>query len=183
MGRQTKQVTIALLSTAIAVVGIAAMAGSAAAAPSSAVLGSRAAADHVPAGVQRENCVTARRRAKHHSRPAVCGVDYYYSWNNDTGSGTPCLTATYTETVSNWGSCRNKDEYFANDTPGAVRLYYSPDEEGAWVCVPASWQGSLEPYTFDNDKSGDTAGYGSPVYEDVASSTSDSGGCDNPDSP
>jgi len=86
----------------------------------------------------------------------------------------PCMAVNYS--VLNWGSCRNKDEAFADieDAAGgccAVRLYYSPDWQGAWACVDIGWYSNdlnQEAYTFDNGPG--RLGYGQEIWENVASS-------------
>jgi hypothetical protein len=85
----------------------------------------------------------------------------------------------------NWGNydCRNLDESFANrDGEGIlVRLYYSPNYQGAWACVNDGWYSNdlnKDVYTFNNG-AGD-AGYGQEIWDNVASSYEADGTCGNP---
>lgn len=102
----------------------------------------------------------------------------YYDFAKETTSGPSCLNLVVTANWANYG-CRNVDEAFANLLSVAVRLYYSPNEKGAWVCVPAGWTSSdLYGYTFNNG-SGD-AGYGQLIFNNVASArVSGSNNCTN----
>jgi hypothetical protein len=107
-----------------------------------------------------------------------CTSGYYCDYAGTNGSDL-CLEASVS--LPNWGDygCRNVDESFANRTSGLVRLYYSPDYQGAWVCIDASkYSNNLAPYTFNNGSS--SAGYGAPLENDVASSSTASGNCTNP---
>lgn len=81
----------------------------------------------------------------------------------------------------NWAEqCRNHDESFANKIGGPVRLYYSPDEEGAWACVSNGWYSNdlnKDAYTFDN---GSGSGAGQEIWENIASSDAAHGRCTHP---
>ncbi len=134
------------------------------------------------------NCVVPGVAKDHGgtAKPDVCGVptDNYYDFSN---SSTLCFQAGPSPSSVNWSSegCRNVDEYFADELPDsdAIRLYYSPNEDGAWVCVPngfgATNSGNLSGYTFNNGP-GD-AGYGQSIENNVASSkVADGNNCSNP---
>jgi Peptidase inhibitor family I36 len=101
----------------------------------------------------------------------------YCDFSSGDPGGRGCLNAD--ASVANWESCRNQDIGFWNATPYSVRLYYSPNYAGAWICVPGNTDiGSLSGKDFNNG-SGDP-GYGDPVRNDVASSTlSGSNNCSN----
>lgn len=91
----------------------------------------------------------------------------------------------YSSGTTNWSNtffqCRNLDESFANRTSGLVRLYYSPNEQGAWVCIDASkYENNLSGFVFNNENKAETAGYGQPIKDNVASSEAASGNCSNP---
>jgi len=87
--------------------------------------------------------------------------------------------------LPNWNEldCRNLDESFANVSGDPVRVYYSPNFEGAWACVNSGWYSNdlnKDVYTFNNGGNGD-AGYGQEIWENIASSAQASGGtCGNP---
>jgi hypothetical protein len=95
--------------------------------------------------------------------------------------GTPLPACIYDNTeISNWEGCRNHDESFANRTSGLVRLYYSPGLQGAWVCINSgAYQNNLAGFTFNNGGTA-KAGFGKPIENDVASSSTASGSCSNP---
>jgi hypothetical protein len=124
-----------------------------------------------------------------HAHAGTTDTAATFSYQDESGMSGGMYVECFRSTASgllewaNVGSgCRNRDVAFFSDWPGPIRLYYSPDRGGAWVCVPPGWGGSLAGYTFNNG-SGD-AGYGDPVKNDVASSyANDSGSCSNPDSP
>jgi hypothetical protein len=90
-----------------------------------------------------------------------------------TNQGTLCAEIQGTNGSSvNWSNygCRNVDESFANGATVAVRIYFSPNEGGAWTCLPAggSWNNlDNSKYTFN---SGSGAGAGQKVENNVASS-------------
>jgi hypothetical protein len=88
--------------------------------------------------------------------------------------------------IMNWSTqgsgCRNRDVQLLNQTADAVRLYFAPDFEGAWICIPAH-----DGVTFGtntpvfNNGTDLAAGFGQHVRNNVASSkqaTSDN--CTNP---
>jgi hypothetical protein len=108
-----------------------------------------------------------------------CHTGYYCDYADTSGSNT-CLVDNVTDESWMGAGCRNVDESFANRTSGLVRLYYSPDLQGAWVCIDASkYSNNLAGYVFNNGGSG-KAGYGAPLENDVASSETASGNCSNP---
>jgi hypothetical protein len=73
------------------------------------------------------------------------------------------------------------DVRFASGWPWPIRLYYSPNGDGAWVCIPPDWSGNLAGYYFNNDSSSQYSGYEAQVENDVASSKASTGGsCSNP---
>ena len=75
---------------------------------------------------------------------------------------------------------RSVDASFYNNSLYSVRLYYSPNEKGAWVCIKSNTTISNinSSYVFDNG-SGDP-GYHSPLRNDVASSNMTIQTCTNP---
>jgi len=112
-----------------------------------------------------------------------CFSSLYCSFNSTNGNN-ECLEGGLVNPV-NWPSaCRNHDESFANIVSGLVRVYYSPNEKGAWACIPNGWYSNnlnKSAYTFDNG-SGD-AGYGQEIWENIASSAGgglNGGKCSNP---
>jgi hypothetical protein len=107
--------------------------------------------------------------------PTNCPPDYCdYTY---TGYSHLCLFSE--ANISNWGSCRNVDESFFNRPGYVVRLYYSPNYAGAWVCFPQNTGiSNLAGYTFNNGPG--RAGYGARVENDVASSALYQGSCSNP---
>jgi hypothetical protein len=127
--------------------------------------------------------------AVHHASAAQPDSGAY---NNCTGglwcdySGTNgTLECIYSAGSTNWANklfeCRNSDESFANRTSGLVRLYFSPNQKGAWVCINASkYDNNLAGFKFNNENSGNTAGYGQPIEDNVASSQVAGGSCSNP---
>jgi hypothetical protein len=105
-----------------------------------------------------------------------------------TGYKSECFAVDGGGADVNWSTygCRNVDESIDNQASinGAsfiVRLYYSPNEGGAWTCVPVGEEiGNLnnKKYTFN---SGSGPGAGDMVWNNVASSAaSDTGSCTNP---
>jgi Peptidase inhibitor family I36 len=84
--------------------------------------------------------------------------------------------------LSDYG-CRNEDWSFANRTSGLVRMYYSPNLGGDWVCVNSGWySNNLEnqAYRFNNGTSGVAGGQGELIWRNVASVEVASGKCSNP---
>jgi hypothetical protein len=114
----------------------------------------------------------------------VDGVWGYCSYNGLDGTD---LCVSGVDDLPNWDElgmgCRNEDESFANVSGFPVRLYYSPNFQGAWACVNTGWYSNnlnKDIYTFDNGGSGD-AGYGQEIWKNIASSTqASSGKCTNP---
>jgi hypothetical protein len=107
-----------------------------------------------------------------------CASGYYCDYAGTSGSDL-CLLDNATDRYWSDAGCRNVDESFANRTSGLVRLYYSPDLGGAWVCIDASkYSNNLAGYVFNNGSG--KAGYGAPLENDVASSSTASGNCSNP---
>jgi hypothetical protein len=107
-----------------------------------------------------------------------CHTGYYCDYVGTSGSDT-CLVDNATDDSWQAAGCRNVDESFANRTSGLVRLYYSPDLGGAWVCIDASkYSNNLAGYVFNNGSG--KAGYGAALENDVASSSTASGNCSNP---
>lgn len=108
-----------------------------------------------------------------------CPSGDYCDFRSTGGEPLPACLYSNAE-VSNWASCRNHDESFANRTSGLVRLYYSPGLQGAWVCIDASkYSNNLAGYVFNNGGTG-KAGFGYTLENDVASSSTASGNCSNP---
>jgi hypothetical protein len=107
-----------------------------------------------------------------------CASGYYCDYVGTDGSDI-CLLDNATDRYWSDAGCRNVDESFANRTSGLVRLYYSPDLGGAWVCIDASkYSNNLSGYVFNNGSG--KAGYGASLENDVASSSTASGSCSNP---
>jgi hypothetical protein len=77
-------------------------------------------------------------------------------------------------------SFRNLDESVASAfTAKYVRLYYSPNYDGAWVCLdPGTSISNVASVTFNNG-SGE-AGFGQSIYQNVASVGINSSKCTNP---
>lgn len=117
---------------------------------------------------------------------AACGSEFADFANYTTYlDGDPCVVGGDGSGLQNWGNygCRNVDEYFEQPLPGfVVRLYYSPNAGGAWVCVPYGFVGSLAPYAFDDGPT-TAGGYGQGIWNNVASSVVSAGTCGNPNSP
>jgi hypothetical protein len=60
-----------------------------------------------------------------------------------------------------------------------LRLYYSPNYGGAWVCVnPGFFAGDTGAYYFDNGSG--KAGFDQTIYDNVASLTYTTSACTNP---
>jgi hypothetical protein len=134
-----------------------------------------------------------------HSMSHSAAVHHASSAKPDTGAYTNCQSGLWCDYIgtngtyeciysagsTNWANtlfqCRNLDESFANRTSGLVRLYYSPNEQGAWACINASkYENNLAGFTFNNESKANTPGYGKPIEDDVASSEVASGNCSNP---
>jgi hypothetical protein len=108
-----------------------------------------------------------------------CPSGDYCDFTSTGGEPLPACLYDNAE-VSNWEACRNADESFANRTSGVVRLYYSPGLKGAWVCLNSgAYQNNLAGFTFNNGGTA-KAGFGKPIENDVASSSTASGSCSNP---
>jgi hypothetical protein len=110
---------------------------------------------------------------------ANCGSETLCSYNGLSGANV-CLDVWLPEPDANWGSCRNKDESFAYRAGGLVRLYFSPNYQGAYACVNDEWYSNnlnKAAYTFNN---GGGAGAGQEIWENIASSKPGSGSCANP---
>lgn len=83
------------------------------------------------------------------------------------------------ESQTSLAGCRNRDESIANGSADVVRMFYSPNFAGAWVCInPGTQFANLSGYRFNNGPH--RAGYGSPVEDDVASIQFGTGRCGNP---
>lgn len=130
--------------------------------------------------------ISGNRKATPDGAYDNCVSSVYCSFNATSG-GDECLEGGLVNpNPYNWPSaCRNHDESFANRVGGAVRLWYSPNKEGAWACVNNGWYSNnlnQDVYTFNNGGSGD-AGYGQEIWENVASSAGaglNGGPCSNP---
>jgi Peptidase inhibitor family I36 len=107
----------------------------------------------------------------------VLGGDYCI-WQGINGTGNEEVNTTSDPLLP----YRNEDESVENS--GApydlyLRLYYSPNYAGAWVCInPGSWLPNASNYNFNNG-SGD-AGYGATVWKNVASARFNTEACTNP---
>lgn len=119
--------------------------------------------------------------AQHAALPQ--NFEAYYDWSTANGpyattspANIPCLSLVVTANWGNYG-CRNVDESFSNILSVAVRLYYSPNEQGAWVCIPAGWtspkNSGLSNYWFNNGPN--APGYGQGIWNNVASASVSSG--------
>jgi Peptidase inhibitor family I36 len=107
-----------------------------------------------------------------------CSSGYFCDFIYTNGNH-ECFKSSNTQNRWSDFGCRNVDESLANRTSGLVRLYYSPNKAGAWVCLDSGfYSNNLSPYTFDNGQG--RAGYGYPVNNDVASSEVGTGSCSNP---
>ena len=101
-------------------------------------------------------------------------------WSS-TGASNLCFSTT--GGTFNWSTfgCRNIDKAIGNGLSVAIRLYFSPNEAGAWTCVPVGLEiNNLNStkYTFN---SGTGAGAGEKIYNNVASSAaSTADNCTNP---
>jgi hypothetical protein len=129
--------------------------------------------------------------AAHAAGPQITGgcksyssyCDYAFTNPNFSTNGNVCFIID--ANLANWddnpqvNSCRNVDEAFDNNTPDVVRLYYSPNYSGAWVCIPAhTGIENLSGKPFNNGSG--LAGYGQSIFNNVASSTISTGTCSNP---
>lgn len=116
--------------------------------------------------------------AQQHST-ALKNFEAYSDFTATGENGAPCLSLIVS---ANWGDygCRNRDESFGNLMSVAVRLYYSPNQAGAWVCVPSEWNSTnLSGYTFNNGSG--RPGYGQYIWNNIASSSVSTGNdCSNP---
>jgi Peptidase inhibitor family I36 len=104
-----------------------------------------------------------------------CSAGYFclYTANNWTGSELKVNTSQ-----PNLGSFRNTDNSEANGV-GPVRLYYSPNYGGAWVCTISGLAITpLSDYTFNNGSG--LAGYGQNIANNVASIKVGGSACTNP---
>jgi hypothetical protein len=142
------------------------------------VTGASAAPTHTATNA----AVSASARPAETARPDQaydnCPSGYYCDYVGTDGS-TYCLILNGGDDSWQDAGCRNVDESFANRTSGLVRLYYSPNLQGAWVCInPGAYSNNLAGYVFNNGP--DRAGYGAPLENDVASSSVASGDCGNP---
>jgi Peptidase inhibitor family I36 len=109
-----------------------------------------------------------------------CPRGYYCDYVGTRGSRYCFLT---NRTDSSWqaAGCRNADESFANRTSGLVRLYYSPDLKGDWVCInPGAYSNNLAGYVFNNGPDKPGYGNGARLENNVASSSVGFGHCSNP---
>lgn len=98
----------------------------------------------------RSAAAVTRTTSAGHLRIAQSAADNCIS---DFGTGVYCVfRGTYGQnlcwgavgSIPNWNvgsgyDCRNQDESFANESGGPVRLYYSPNYQGAWACVNSGW--------------------------------------------
>jgi hypothetical protein len=126
------------------------------------------------------------QHSQHAAAPQNFEAYYDYSTANGPYATTspddvPCLELVVTANWGNYG-CRNVDESFGNLLSVAVRLYYSPDEQGAWVCIPAGWispkNSGLSGYYFNNGPN--APGYEQYIWNNVASaSVSSANNCVN----
>lgn len=144
---------------------------------------SMAASGHVG----RASSAATQATAADHQGPRIsngaadnCYSGFYCNFKQTDGNGF-CFDSD--EAISNWNAagCRNIDESFSNRLGELVRLYYSPNYQGAWACVDNGWYSNnmnKDVYTFDNG-SGD-AGYGQEIWDNVASSKPAGGSCSNP---
>src|SRR5215469_7893963 len=83
------------------------------------------------------------------------------------------------ETQTSLAGCRNRDESIANGSRDLVRMFFSPNLAGAWVCInPGTQFANLFGLRFNNGPN--RPGYGFPVEDDVASIQFASGLCGNP---
>jgi len=107
------------------------------------------------------------------------GYTSYCDFNGTSGRNL-CFWSPGLYGSINWGNCRNHDESFANRSGGLVRLYYSPNDQGAYACVNNGWYSNdlnKDVYTFNN---GNGAGKGQEIWENVASDHWYTGGCVKP---
>lgn len=69
----------------------------------------------------------------------------------------------------NYVACRNVDESVVNNmSSGKARLYYSPNQGGAWICIDAGSVINVAS-SFIFDQGSGLAGYGATLNNDVAS--------------
>jgi hypothetical protein len=129
----------------------------------------------------------ARQGHKPKTGPAL---SYFYVYGG-TGYGDLCVRLVAASggagtgnsfNLSDYG-CRNADESIDNASPTAVRLYYSPNDGGAWTCIPANKEFSnlnQSDYLFNSAPTSSTPGYKSQVWLNVASvQASTSNNCSN----
>ena len=114
--------------------------------------------------------------------PTHCNPGHFCSYNNTNGTS-PCFQQPTSTTYLNWAAgCANEDESLNNNIaqpgyPGLTRVYFSPFEAGAWMCMNAGnyiddvSTGHNGPYRFDQGNG--LGGYGKPIYKDIASSEID----------
>lgn len=167
------------------VVAIAAMSTAALAAPAGmARAGEHSVSSSAAApGARTEHSVSVPGKVRPEGAYTNCQSGLYCDYSGTDGNDTCIYGAVTTNWSNDFFQCRNSDESFANRLSGLIRLYYSPGEAGAWVCIDASKYDnnfSSPKYTFNNEGTGNTAGYGKPIVNNVASSEVASGSCSNP---
>jgi Peptidase inhibitor family I36 len=111
-----------------------------------------------------------------------CPNKYWCLYSGLSGSGLCWHSLATVRYLSDY-FCRNEDASFANRTPGLIRLYYSPNLSGDWVCVNSGWYSNNlfnDFYKFNNGTSGTAGGAGELIWMNVASVEVASGKCSNP---
>jgi Peptidase inhibitor family I36 len=101
-----------------------------------------------------------------------CPQDYWCLYSGLNGNPL-CWSSLATVRYLSDYDCRNLDVSFANRTGGLVRMYYSPNLKGDWVCVNSGWYSNAlynEFYVFNNGPIGNAQyGTGQSIYLNVAS--------------
>ncbi len=129
---------------------------------------------------------SASVHAAHQSRETL-PISYFYIYSS-TNYGNLCTRLSVaTGSTGNGNSynlsdegCRNVDESIDNASPTAVRLYFAPNDGGAWTCVPANMEiANLNQQKYQFNSGG--SGLGEEVWENVASvQASTSNDCNDP---
>jgi len=143
--------------------------------PATAAVGARSAG----AAIHSASAVTAAAQAhaagveQAGTCPSHLGQTFYCDYAR-TGFLSECLTVSGND--SNWGSCRNVDESFINNTNEYVRLWFGPNFGDPHACLnPGRAISNLAGFVFNSG-----SGAGAPIENNVASSTESTSKCTNP---
>jgi Peptidase inhibitor family I36 len=174
------------MAIGMAVVALTASAAMAATASTPAFAGSheaRGAAVSLSDSANRDSQSVATANATPKGAFDNCPQHYWCLYSGLNGNPL-CWSSLATVRYLSDYDCRNLDDSFANRTGGLVRMYYSPNLQGDWVCVNSGWYSNAlynEFYVFNNGPIGNAQyGTGQSIYLNVASIEVGSGKCSNP---